>query len=167
MEKTISPHVPRPGCPLCFANGKLEVVAHYPPDAPLAMAAAYLVLAKGSPNGDDYLVIPADHLESEDDLPDDFTAACKYLRRFIPWIKEVTADPKNRNAASYHVGTNYGASSGQTLQHVHQWYVRTPAGYLVFGIATYAHLEVMCENSQGMGLAEFLDSNTVWEAQNE
>lgn len=150
---------PAPGCPLCYANRKLAVLAHYPSDRPMEEATAYLVLAKGSPNGDDYLIIPAAHAESEGDLPDDFTAACKYLRYFIPWMEEATKDPRNPDAAGYHTGTNYGASAGQTRPHVHQWYSRVPAGHYVPGIATQTHYDVECRNATGCGRQAFLEAS--------
>ncbi len=147
---------PVPNCPFCYANGRLAVLAHYPVERPVEEATAYLVLAKDAPNVDDYLVIPAEHVESEGDLPDDFTAACKYLRLHIPWMEEATADPRNPKAAGYHTGTNYGVSAGQTLVHVHQWYSRVPAGHYVAGIATHTHQEVVCRNVTGQGRQEFL-----------
>lgn len=148
-------------CPLCYFNGKLEVIAHYPPDALMEEASAYLVLAKNSPNGNDYLVIPATHAETEDELPDDFTAACKYLRQFIVWIKWAVAERKDRTEAGYHTGTNYGASAGQTVWHVHQWYSLTPRGYHVSGIATYTHNDVRCQDELGMSLQELLNASAT------
>lgn len=150
---------PVPGCPLCHGNGKLAVVAHYPSDRPVEEAIAYLVLAKDSPNGDDYLVIPAAHVESEGDLPDDFTVGCKYLRRFIPWMEEATKDPFNPAAAGYHTGTNYGVSAGQKLPHAHQWYSRVPAGHHVVGIATQTHYDVVCRNVTGKDRQAFLEAS--------
>lgn len=148
-----------PGCPFCYANGKLEVIAHYPPDVPAEQATAYLVLAKDAPNDDDHLVIPGNHAVTEDDLPDDFTAACKYLRWFIPWMEEAMADPDNPEATSYHDGTNYGASSGRKVKHVHKWYSKVPAGHYVAGIATQTHDEVYCKNVTGKTRQEFLGSH--------
>lgn len=145
-----------PVCPFCYQNGRLNIVAHYPPRLPVEEATAYLVLAVNAPNEDDYLVIPGNHAEGEDELPDDFTAACKDLRGFIPWMGEATRDPRNPAAAGYHTGTNYGASAGQTLVHVHQWYSRVPAGYYVAGIATHTRDEVECQNVTGRGRQEFL-----------
>lgn len=111
---------PEPGCPLCFANGKLKVIAHYQPEENARTATAYLILAKDSPNGNDYLVIPANHACREDDLPDNFTAACKYLRWFIPWMKAASRSPESAEAAGHHDGINYGRAAGQTLLHVHK-----------------------------------------------
>lgn len=158
------PNRPAPGCPLCHANGKLVVVAHYPPELQESEASAYLVLAKNSPNGNDYLVVPGNHAGCEQELPDDFTAACKYLSRFIPWMAEATADPASPNVAGYHTGTNWGASAGATIVgHGHQWYSLVPAGYYVPGIATQTQRDVKCQNVTGQSrdtLMEGMLNNT-------
>lgn len=136
-------HTPVAGCPFC-GRVRAEAIAHYPPDVPIEQATAYLVKAKDSPNDDDYLVIPCNHAENEGDLPGNFTAACNYLRWFIPWMEEATDDPQGENAAGYHTGVNYGVAAGQTVVHVHQWYSLVPRGMRVFGIATYTKLERLC-----------------------
>lgn len=159
--KYTSPHKAIEGCPLCVKNGQLEVIAHYPPNVPVEAATALLVLAKGS--YDDYLVVPGKHSETEDDLPNDFTVACNYLRKLIPWMKEATADPRNPDAAGYHDGTNYGASAGQTVIHVHRWYSLVPEGFRVSGIATHTRNDVRCQDELGMNLQELLDSSIVKE----
>lgn len=159
-DKYTVPHTPTPGCPLCYGNGKLEVIAHWPLYVPVQAAAALLVKAKDSPNGDDYLVIPGAHAVSEDELPDNFTAACNSLRKFIPWMEEAEADPGNPKAVSYRSGTNYGRSSGQTIPHVHTWYVRTPADVHIPGVATMARDEQVCQERFGLSVSELIALTT-------
>lgn len=144
-------------CPFCYANNKLEAIEHYPANVPVEQATAYLVLAKEAPNTDDYLVIPARHVTKEYELPDDFTAACKYLRLFIPWIAEASQSPEDPGAAGYHTGFNFGKSAGQTLMHLHMWYSRVPAGCYVAGIATHTRDEVTCQGAYGVSRQDFLD----------
>lgn len=155
-DKHTSPHKPVEGCRFCVENDQLKIIAYYPPDVPVVAATAVLVLAKDTP--DDYLVIPGEHAETEDGLPDDFTAACKYLHWFIPWMEEATADPLVRG---YHTGTNYGDPAGQTVWHVHQWYSLVPKGYRVPGIATHTRNDVRSQDALGLTLQELLDSSIV------
>ena len=141
---------PVAGCPFCHPNGKLAVIAHYPASVPESEASAYLVLALNAPNGDDHLIIPAVHAVGEDELPDDFMAACKYLRQFIPWI----------GGYAYHTGENYGLDAGLTVDHLHRWYSKVPKGLYVPGIATLTQQEVRCQNVTGQTVADFLRGNS-------
>ena len=91
------------GCVLCRSNGLFEgpVMAE--------TEHAYLTTAKG--NEHNYLIIPASHVASLTDLPDDWWRDAKDMLKHIPDLQD------------YNLSLNYGKSAGQTLEHIHFWII--------------------------------------------
>lgn len=96
-------------CPFCRSNGLLEgeVVAE--------IAQGFLLrAAHGSAN---YLIIPADHVESPDRLPDDWWQSFKRLLAMMPDMP-----------VSYNISLNIGKNAGQSVKHLHFWIVSREDG---------------------------------------
>jgi len=96
-------------CPFCRQNGLLkgEVTAE--------TGSAYLLPAQQSPGC--YLIIPTDHIEAVNELPDDWWRSFKEL---LPQVPDVPS--------SYNISLNIGPGAGQTVKHLHFWVVPRPAG---------------------------------------
>lgn len=94
----------QPSCPFCRSNDLLEgkVIAQ--------TQTAYLI--ESTFGQDNYLIIPADHIESVQDLSD-------------MWWKDVKAMlsklPQKMDA--YNISLNLGKDAGQTLTHLHLWVI--------------------------------------------
>lgn len=96
-------------CPLCLSNNifKGEVIAR--------TDNAYLTIADSKPGN--YLIIPLNHAELLEELPDDWWKGVKALLPSIPNL------PK-----SYNVSFNLGKDAGQTIGHLHLWVIPRESG---------------------------------------
>jgi diadenosine tetraphosphate (Ap4A) HIT family hydrolase len=121
----MSQPVVEPNCPFCLDNKLFEgeILARTP--------AAYLVANSFSPGN--YLVIPTAHIEDPLQLPDDWWGAVKEL---LPQIADFPAD--------YNLSLNLGRHAGQSVKHLHFWFIPRPAGH----------------PASGRGLAGFIDDAT-------
>jgi histidine triad (HIT) family protein len=103
-------NIPVEGCPFCFENGKIEVIAEAPD--------GYLVAAldsAGSPMPGCYLLIPKIHTESVIDLPICWQGSVYILLRAIPEVAEGRTD--------WNLNYNSGKWAGQRVPHTHGWVV--------------------------------------------
>lgn len=119
----MSEHFPAsPNCPFCRSNDKLKgkVIAE--------IESAYLVQASYGPGN--YLIIPAEHIESALNLPDTWWRDVKTLLSRVPDLLE-----------SYNLSFNLGEEAGQTIKHLHLWIIPRMAG----------------QPSSGKGLARLID----------
>lgn len=95
------------GCPLCPANGMVDVIAD--------RGIAYLVAPKVSPIEDCYLIVPRSHVTDMRMLPDTWQVAVSHLLNDVPWfIPDVTP---------FNFSLNVGRPAGQTLSHLHFWVI--------------------------------------------
>jgi len=60
-----------------------------------------------------YLIMPVQHLEKLEDLPDNWWASFKQLLPSVP----------NMTENDYNVSINVGPVAGQTLKHLHFWII--------------------------------------------
>lgn len=96
---------PEPGCAFCPGNGKVEIICD--------LGSLYLVRAKDPATmmdlGDRWLIIPAEHTESLDDLSTDWGAA------LVELVHETGL------ASGFNLSLNVGPEAGQTMPHLHWW----------------------------------------------
>jgi diadenosine tetraphosphate (Ap4A) HIT family hydrolase len=94
----------QPNCPFCLANNlfKGEVLAE--------SADGFATAARGSEHC--YLIIPKEHTEALDDLPDNWWADFKELLGKLPTLRQ-----------DYNLSLNMGGMAGQTAKHLHFWIV--------------------------------------------
>jgi diadenosine tetraphosphate (Ap4A) HIT family hydrolase len=92
-----------PGCPFCRSNSLLrgDIIA--------STDNAYLINAQGS---ESYLVIPENHVESVQELTDNWWQEVKTLIEQVP---SLTPD--------YNLSINIGKIAGQTVKHLHLWII--------------------------------------------
>lgn len=111
-----------PTCPFCLENNlfKGEVLAR--------TSGAYLVANSFSPGN--YLVIPTEHVEDPLQLPDDWWQEMKELLHKVPDFP-----------TDYNLSLNLGRHAGQSVKHLHFWFIPRPAGH----------------RASGKGLAGFID----------
>jgi len=93
-------------CPFCPENGKVEVVAE--------VEAAYLCEVKNGPLPECYFIIPKQHMESIELLPDDWQRQMNRLLRQIPWWFA---------GADFNISINVGRKAGQRVKHLHFWVI--------------------------------------------
>ncbi len=74
-----------------------------------------------------FLVVPKDHFENPDDLPDSWWADFKQLFAKIPIDK-----------ANYNISLNIGAYAGQTITHLHFWVIPRVPGLPTSGMGLAA-----------------------------
>lgn len=67
--------------------------------------------------GTSYLIIPAQHVESLLDLPDNWWQDFKAMLAQVPGL---TGD--------YNLSLNYGKDAGQSLKHLHFWVIPRESG---------------------------------------
>jgi diadenosine tetraphosphate (Ap4A) HIT family hydrolase len=100
---------PKPGCPLCRANGTFKgEVLHQ-------SGAAYLTRATTNPEY--FLIVPEAHVESPADLPDEWWVEVKAM------LTAMTDLPTD-----YNISINIGQEAGQSLGHLHFWLIGRQAG---------------------------------------
>jgi diadenosine tetraphosphate (Ap4A) HIT family hydrolase len=92
------------GCPLCPDNGmlKAEVLAK--------REQAYMMENIFNPGC--FLIVPTNHTESLQDLPDDWWSDFKQLLAQVPLSSD-----------SYNLSLNMGKQAGQSLGHLHFWII--------------------------------------------
>jgi diadenosine tetraphosphate (Ap4A) HIT family hydrolase len=93
-----------PGCAFCPQNGKVDIICE--------IGGMYLVHAKDEKMKDlpdRWLIIPAEHVESLEDLP-------------IGWGESLVELIHEANIRSgFNLSLNIGADAGQTMPHLHWW----------------------------------------------
>ena len=109
-------------CAFCPENGLVNIIAQDD--------VAYLVAALGPdmkvlPGC--FLIIPKEHIEDPDHLPDIWYRSVKHLRSLIPgW-----------NPDDWNESTNKGHFAGQRQPHVHVWQIQRESTDEPIGLATY------------------------------
>lgn len=109
------------GCPFCRTNCLLRGAVVAETDR------AFLL--KGEFGHGTYLIIPSQHTEALTDLPDNWWMDVKQLLPKIPDLP-----------ANYNLALNYGKAAGQSVKHLHFWFIPRAAD----------------EPSAGKGLASFI-----------
>jgi diadenosine tetraphosphate (Ap4A) HIT family hydrolase len=98
---------PEPNCVFCPGNGKVEIVRD--------LGSMYVVRAKDPATmedlGDRWLIIPAEHAESLDDLSIDWGVILTEL----VYATGLTS--------GFNLSLNVGPEAGQTMSHLHWWLI--------------------------------------------
>lgn len=99
------------GCPFCLENGKVQPFA--------TTSEGYLLTPTNTPIKDTYLLIPRWHAVDPLRFPDDWQQSRAELMKLIPWMGLV----------SYNVSMNVGIEAGQTVLHLHEWFIPRSGEY--------------------------------------
>jgi diadenosine tetraphosphate (Ap4A) HIT family hydrolase len=91
-------------CPFCRTNGLLK-------GAVIAESQNAFLIATDH-NTDSYLIIPSQHAESLQDLPDTWWADVNQLLAKIPNLP-----------SDFNLSLNMGKQAGQTVKHLHFWII--------------------------------------------
>lgn len=94
-----------PDCPFCLSNGQVEGRVINQNDT------AFLI--SNNKFAGIYLVIPVEHVERLEDLPDNWWAGFKQLLPSVPGLA----------GHDYNISINLGKVAGQTVKHLHFWVI--------------------------------------------
>jgi diadenosine tetraphosphate (Ap4A) HIT family hydrolase len=92
-------------CPFCLSNGQLKTRIIDQNNG--------AILIDSNKHPGIHLIIPIEHVERLEDLPDDWWASFKQLLPSVPGL----------DGHDYNVSINLGEIAGQTLKHLHFWII--------------------------------------------
>lgn len=110
------PHFADSTHPGCFAcNSRLMLVRPLLVTDEFVVLPATTRLATGDfvVMPDSWLVFPRNHVETLDEMPDDWTASVKQAVRHLRSLGHLTG--------AFNTGANWGRAAGQTTMHAHTW----------------------------------------------
>jgi diadenosine tetraphosphate (Ap4A) HIT family hydrolase len=112
--------------PLCRSNGALKTRVLF--------ASGDVYLTESFSNQGNYLIVPEDHAERLDDLPDTWWRDAKAALRHVASLE-----------GNYNLSINVGKQAGQTVKHLLFWEIPRAAG----------------QPASGKGLARLIDEANV------
>ncbi len=99
-----------PDCPFCRSNDLLSV--------PIISTSSNAYLIPAATDNTSYLIIPNDHCEAVNELPDGW------------WHDVKSLLPDTLKLADYNISINIGAAAGQKIKHLHFWVIPRTAGLM-------------------------------------
>ncbi len=96
-------------CPFCLSSGKVRILWEN--------EVAYIVAARDSDGilmPGRYLIIPKNHIEKAEDLPNLW---------HVYMMDLVRKTPEHQDGVDHNINRNQGKAAGQRIKHVHEWLI--------------------------------------------